>query len=94
MLGLLSTLPGDHSPQQQLSAVLGVVLDSAVEQGDCDLARALLRAGAELSANVLISAVRGNQEELVAALLDHGAGIDDWGRNESGEPRDTPLHVA
>lgn len=74
--------------------MLGVVLDSAVAQGDCVLARALLRAGAEIRANVLISAVRSNQQEIVTALLDQGAGIDDWGRSENGNPRDSALHIA
>lgn len=66
-------------------------------QGDYDLARALLQAGVEPSASYLISAVRFNEEKLVAVLLEEGVGIDDWGQDHIGNimlPQVTALHTA
>lgn len=77
------------SLQQQWSGVLGVVLESAKAQKDWDLAQALVRAGAAIGALDLHEAIKAGQEELAAALLQHGASVD--AQDERGR---TPLHTA
>ncbi len=70
------------------SGVLGVALKSAKAQGDWNLAQALVRAGAEIGHLDLHEAVEGGHTELAAALVDHGACVD-----EEGENLYTPLHI-
>lgn len=77
------------SAQEQLSRVLGVVLESATAQGDRDLVRALLGAGAEVGTIDMYAAVKGGHRELAVVLAERGASVD-----VAGTFSRTPLHVA
>ena len=65
LLAILAT--GDH--RQQLSAVLGCLLEDAAEVREWDLAQTLMRAGADARPISIEEAVRGKQVQLVEYLL-------------------------
>lgn len=77
------------SPKEQLSRVLGVLLESATAQRDRDLGRALLRAGADVAAIDMYAAVKSGQVELAHVLAERGASV-----SVRDEHRQTPLHIA
>ena len=84
--------PADSTPllpQELWSGVLGVILESAYEQHDWNLATALVSAGARIGACDLHAAAQQGRRHLAVALVENGASVD--ADDELGR---TPLHIA
>ena len=88
MEGLIFDLVWKAFTPEQWASWLEAPLELASTQGDVNLARRLVRAGAEIGIS-LHEAIRGGHVAVVKALLDNGASCS----NKDGNG-DSPLHIS